>query len=103
MFCHLAALAGYIIPFGNIIGPLIVWSIKKEQYPFVDEHGKAAVNFQISMTIYILVAVLLIILVIGIFILVALGLLTLILVIIASVKANNGEPYEYPLSIRFIR
>lgn len=45
MFCHLAALAGYIIPFGNIIGPLILWSVKKDQFPFVDEHGKSAINF----------------------------------------------------------
>ncbi|HDR89101.1 MAG TPA: DUF4870 domain-containing protein [Bacteroidetes bacterium] len=103
MFCHLAALAGYIIPFGNIIGPLIIWVLKREESSFVDFHGKAAVNFQISMTLYLILAAMLIILLIGIFMLIALGVLNLILVIIASVRANSGEYFEYPLSIRFIQ
>lgn len=103
MFCHLAALAGYFIPFGNIIGPLIVWMLKREESPYIDFHGKAAVNFQISMTLYLIFAAMLIILLIGIFMLIALAILNLILVIIASVRANSGEYYEYPLSIRFIQ
>ena len=50
MFCHLSALAGYIgVPFGNVIGPLIVWQIKKNEIPSVDAHGKAALNFQITV------------------------------------------------------
>ena len=51
MFCHLAALAGFIIPFGNIIGPLIVWQIKKEEFPFVEDQGKESLKFQISIFI----------------------------------------------------
>jgi uncharacterized Tic20 family protein len=103
MFCHLAALAMFIIPFGNVIGPLVVWSIKKDQYPSVNEHGKEALNFQISMLIYMLVSAVLIILLVGIFLLIGLGVLNLVLIIVASVRANAGESFKYPLSITFIQ
>jgi len=103
MFCHLAALAGFIVPFGNVIGPLIIWLIKKDESAFVDDQGKESLNFQISFTIYALVAALLIIVVIGIVLLIALGVLMLILVIVAAIKASNGEHYRYPMSIRFIK
>ena len=102
MLCHLSALAGFIFPFGNIIGPLIFWAIKKDQYDWVDQHGKEALNFQISMTIYMLISALMIIILIGIFFLVALGIINLVFIILASVKANNGEDFSYPLAIRFI-
>lgn len=102
MFCHLSGLVGFVIPFGNIIAPLIIWMIKKEEYPLVNDQGKEALNFQISMTIYILASVILIFLVIGIPLLVILGLFGLIMVIIASIKANEGEKYRYPLTIRFL-
>jgi uncharacterized protein len=103
MLCHLSALAGYVIPFGNIIGPLIIWLIKREQYPEVDRQGKDSLNFQISMALWVIVSAILILLVIGIFALIALGILNLILIIVASVKSNNGERFKYPLSIEFIR
>ena len=102
MLCHLAALAGYVIPFGNIIGPLIVWQVKKDSHPYVDTQGKAALNFQISLTIYAIIAAMLIFAVIGIVLLPLVGLFGIIMVIIASVKANNGEGFSYPLSITFI-
>ena len=60
MLCHLSALAGFVVPFGSIIGPLIVWLIKKDEMPIVDEHGKKALNFQITMAIAYLVCFLLI-------------------------------------------
>jgi len=72
MLCHLTALAGFVFPLGNIIGPLIVWAIKKDQYPWVDQHGKESLNFQISMTIYLFISAIMIIILIGIFLLVAL-------------------------------
>jgi uncharacterized Tic20 family protein len=102
MFCHLAGLAGFIFPFGNVIAPLIIWLVKKEEYELVNDQGKEALNFQISMTIYILASVILIILVIGIALLIILGLFSLIVVIIAAIKANEGERYRYPLTIRFL-
>ena len=104
MGCHLAALAGFIgIPFGHILGPLAVWMIKKNDYPFVDEQGKEALNFQLSMTIYAFIAVILIFVIIGFMTLIALAVADLILVIIAAMKASNGESFRYPATIRFIK
>lgn len=103
MLCHLGALAGYVIPFGNIVGPLIAWQIKKDTSEFVDYHGKEALNFQITVTIAMFVSILLILVIIGIFLLIAIPIIDLVLVIIAAVKASNGELYRYPLTIRFIK
>ncbi|MDZ7291403.1 MAG: DUF4870 domain-containing protein [candidate division KSB1 bacterium] len=102
MFCHLSALAGFIIPFGNIIGPLVIWSIKKDEFPLVNDQGKEALNFQISMTIYIIASLVLILLLIGIPLLIGVGFFGLIVTIIAAVKANEGIKYRYPLNIRFV-
>ena len=102
MFCHLSALAGFVIPFGNIIAPLVIWILKKEEYPHVNDQGKEAINFQISMTIYIIASIILIVIVIGIPLLILLGLFELIVIVIASIKANEGEKYRYPFAIRFL-
>ena len=103
MLCHLSALATFVFPLGNIIGPLVVWLIKKDESAFVDDQGKESLNFQISFTIYCIIAVFLILFIIGIFLLIALGVLFLVLIIIGTVKANSGEKFRYPLSIKFIR
>jgi uncharacterized protein len=108
MFCHLAGLAVFvpILPgFGGIIGPLIVWLIKKDESPFVDEQGKEAVNFQITMFIYGVVTVLLCFVCIGFFLAPAVVVADLICLIIAAMKSNDGEHYRYPpyLIIRFIK
>ena len=103
MLCHLLAFAGIVFPLvGNILGPLVVWLVKKEGMAFVDDQGKESLNFQISMTIYGFVAGLLCFVVIGIPIAIALGIFWIIMVILASVKASSGERYRYPLTIRFI-
>ena len=104
MFCHLAGLCVFVVPFvGNIVGPLILWQIKKDEYPFVGEQGKEAVNFQISMTIYGLISVALSFVCIGIFLLAAVGVVDLVFLLIAAVKANNGQHYRYQLTIRVIK
>lgn len=103
MLCHLAALAGYVIPLGTILGPLVVWLLKRESSPFVDDQGKEALNFQISFLIYIIISVILCLLLIGFLLLIALGIVGLILVIMAAIKAYEGESYRYPLTIRFIK
>jgi len=104
MVCHLLGLAGLPLPIaGNIVGPLIIWQIKKDDFPFVDEQGKEAVNFQISMSIYGLVAAVLIFACIGAFLLPAVYIVDLVFLLIAAVKANNGHHYRYPLTIRFIK
>ena len=102
MLCHLSALAMFMVPFGNIFGPLLVWMFKKDQYAEVNRQGKDALNFQISILIYTLLAVLLMILLVGFLLLVAIGLFNLIIIIIATVKSNNGERFEYPLTINII-
>ena len=89
--------------FGNIFGPLIVWLMKRSESPAVDAHGKEALNFQISMTIWTLLCWATSVVLIG-FVLGPLAMATnIVLTIIASVKASNGEFYRYPLTIRFIK
>jgi len=102
MFCHLGGLA-YFIPLGNIIVPLILWSMRKDESELVNREGKKALNFQISFTIYMFVAMILVFVIVGILALVILGLLNLILVIIAVVKTLNNEEFEYPMTIKFIQ
>jgi hypothetical protein len=102
MLCHLSTLAGFVIPFGNIVGPLVMWTIKKDEFPLVEDQGKEALNFQISMTIYIIASVILIFLLVGIPLLIGLGLFDLIVTVIAAINANDGVKYRYPLCIRFV-
>lgn len=102
MACHLAALSLYIgIPFGNILGPLLVWMLKKNESSFVDEQGRESLNFQISVTLYLLVCLLLVFLLVGIPLLFVLGIAHLILTIVGAVRASSGENYRYPMTIRF--
>lgn len=117
--CHLAALVGLLANgVGFILGPLFVWLVKRNEHPFIDEHGKEAVNFQITIFLAIFVLTLtpvIVFLVISpaevgfglIPLIVLLGLalfvLDLVLTIVAAIRANSGERYRYPLSIRFIR
>lgn len=102
MLCHLSALAAFVFPLGNIFGPLIVWLVKKDESPFVDDQGKESLNFQISFTIYCIFAAILTVIFIGFILLIALGVAFLILVIIAAVKANEGEEFRYPFTIRLV-
>ncbi|MBW8034487.1 MAG: DUF4870 domain-containing protein [Planctomycetes bacterium] len=104
ILCHLAGLLGYTaIPFANVLGPLVIWLIKKDEIPALNAHGKAAINFQISMAIYFIACIPLCIIVIGVFGMIALGILNVIFIIIATVKAADGEVYDYPLSIKFLK
>ncbi len=103
MIAHLAALAGYVIPFGNIIGPLIVWAMKRQEMPFVNDQGKEALNFQITVTLVVVVCLALFFLVIPIFIASILGIVALVLCIIAALKANEGLPYRYPFTLRLVK
>jgi len=104
MLCHLLALCGLVMPFGgNILGPLVLWLVKKEGMPFVDDQGKESLNFQISVTIYGVGAALLYITGIDIVLCGALGVFWLVMVIIATVAANKGERYRYPLTIRLLK
>ena len=104
MLCHLTALVFLVgIPFGNIIGPLVVWLLKRHDMPLVDEEGKEALNFQISMTIYFIVSALSCFILVGFLLVVPVVLINIIFTIIAAVKTSDGEKYQYPLTIRFFK
>ncbi|MCB0596318.1 MAG: DUF4870 domain-containing protein [Phaeodactylibacter sp.] len=102
-FAHLGFLAGLIIPFGNVVAPLVIWLVYKDRSSYVEYHSKEALNFQLTVTIAMVASGILVLLLIGIFLLIGVLLLALVLSIVAAVKANNGEYYEYPFTIRFIR
>lgn len=109
MVCHLSALLQFAGPTVlSIIGPLVVWLIKRDEHPFIDDQGKESLNFQISMTIYTwAITILLLVTCVGAVLLIAvipiLILVDVILVVVASLKANDGIAYRYPLTIRFLK
>jgi len=104
VLCHASALLGLFFHFlGHIFGPLIVWLAKRGESAEIDAHGKESLNFQLSMLIYDAVAVILCFVLIGIPILIGLWILNIILIIIASIKASEGQLYRYPLTIRFLK
>lgn len=103
MFAHLSALVGFLIPFGSILGPLIIWQIKKAEMPFVDDQGKESLNFQITVVIAVLACLLLSVILIGFLLLPIVGIAALVLTIMAGIKANNGETYRYPFTLRLIK
>ena len=104
MLCHITGLAGLLTAgFGNWIGPLVIWLLKKEEYPFVDDQGKEALNFQITCLIGFLIGLITTWLIIGFLIIAVVGVLWLIYTIIAAVQASEGVTYRYPFSIRLIK
>ncbi len=137
---HLSALSQFIIPFGNFILPIVIWSSQKKESEFIDNHGKQVINFQLSLLLYYLVGflvagafglyylfnvikiknlyeididvenyggsqfwslILIACIAVGVFIFSKIS--EFILIIIASVKASNGEKYNYPLTINFLK
>ena len=103
MLCHFSAFAGLIFPFGNFLAPLIIWLIKKEELPLVEDQGREVLNFQISMTIYFLISGILCIILIGIPIVIGLIIFCFIITIIAAISANDGKAYRYPINLRLIK
>src|SRR5206468_5860510 len=104
VLCHASALLGLFFHFlGHLLGPLIVWLVKRGDSPEIDAHGKESLNFQISMLIYDAIAAILCLVLIGIPILIALWIMNTIFVIIASIRASEGKFYRYPITIRLIK
>ena len=103
MFCHLAAFGCFLFPFGGILGPLICWLSKKDESTWVNENGKASMNFQLSILLYLVLTIPLCFILIGIPILAVIWTLRIVCIIIASVKASKGEEFKYPLAIPFIQ
>jgi uncharacterized protein len=104
MVAHLSAFGGVIVPvIGSILGPFLVWQLKGKEYPFVSDQAKEALNFQISMGIYFVVSAVLVIVLIGLLLLPLLAVVEFIFILVAAFRANQGERYRYPLTIRFIK
>jgi uncharacterized protein len=103
MFLHLSQLANLVLPPAGIIVPIVIWQIKKDEMPALDAHGKMVVNWLISSLIYGIISGILVLVVVGIFFLLALGILGIVFPIIGAIKANNGEYWEYPLTIKFLK
>ena len=110
MIAHIVALTALISVIGAILGPLIVWLVKKDTMPFVDDQAKEALNFNITVAIAILAlsavgTVLLIVLIGVLFYLAAfaVGVAWLVLTIVAAIKANEGVAYRYPFTLRLIK
>jgi uncharacterized Tic20 family protein len=115
MFAHLSSLlgglltSGWAFSAGFFIGPLIIWLMKKETMPFVDDQGKEALNFAITVSIICVALMIMTIMTFGlgalltIPLLMAIGITSLVFVIIAAVKANEGVRYRYPVSIRLVK
>jgi uncharacterized Tic20 family protein len=90
------------VPCGNILGPLIIWLVKKPEMPGLDTVGRTVLNFQISWTIYAIIAGLSIWLCIGVVLVPAVLIAWLVFLILGAVKTSNGEPYQFPLTIKFL-
>lgn len=100
---YAASFAGYIIPLGSILGPLIVWLMKRDEFEFANQCGKNCLNFKISLFIYVVISMVLAFVGIGFILLGVLALMDIICTIIAIIKAAEGKAYQYPLTIKFIK
>ena len=94
---HLSTFAGLIVPFGSVIGPLAVWLTRRDRDPFIDQAGREALNFGISIAIYGSV------LLVGIPLLIMGVIAWVVLASLAAAKASEGQPYRYPLTLRLVR
>ncbi len=106
MICHLLPFVGCLvpgIPVLNIVAPLVLWLIKKESMPFVDQQGKEVLNFQITVSIALFACLVTIWLILPLFIAFGIGIAAIVLMIIGAIKANDGVAYRYPFTLRLIK
>lgn len=109
MFTHLSPLAGYVIPFGNIIGPLVMWSMKRDQSPFLERVGREALNFQITVAMALVACIVLgfVTLLVGFIVLIPvmilIGIADLVLMILAAIEASHGREYRFPVCLRLVQ
>src|SRR5215469_2837763 len=102
MVAHLAALAGFVFPLGNVLGPLVVWLARRGESPFVDDQAKEALNFNITVAFGALACFVLLWVLIGILLFAPLVLYWLVMTIIAAAKASEGIRYHYPFALRLV-
>jgi uncharacterized Tic20 family protein len=100
---HLSTFAGLVVPFGSVIGPLAVWLTRRNRDPFIDQAGREALNFGISIAIYGAVVLAAALLLVGIPLLIVGVVAWVVLASLAAAKASQGQSYRYPLTMRFVR
>jgi uncharacterized Tic20 family protein len=100
---HLSTFAGLVVPFGSVIGPLAVWLTRRYRDPFIDQAGREALNFGISIAVYGVVALVAALMLVGIPLLVVGVIAWVVLGSLAAVKASQGQTYRYPLTMRLVR
>jgi uncharacterized Tic20 family protein len=100
---HLSTFAGLVVPFGSVIGPLAVWLTRRDRDPFIDQAGREALNFGISIAIYGLVMLAAALMLIGIPFLIVGVIAWVVLASLAAAKASQGQAYRYPLTMRLVR
>jgi len=103
MLAHLTAFSGFLVPLGSVIGPLVVWLVKRDQSAFVADQGKEALNFNISVLLAALICGVLVFILVGILLGVALFIFWLAMTIVAAIKANEGVRYRYPFTLRLVK
>ncbi|MBP9108647.1 MAG: DUF4870 domain-containing protein [Pyrinomonadaceae bacterium] len=103
MIMHLSQLINVLFfPIG-IVAPIVLWQTQKDKMPALDAHGKMVTNFMISMTIYMIVSIILMFVLIGFLTILAVAVMGIVFPIIGGIKANNGELWSYPLTIKFLK
>jgi uncharacterized protein len=100
---NLAMLCHILVYIGGIMAPLIIWSMKKEEHPFLDDQGKESLNFQISLIIYSFITIVLCFLIVGFLLLPILAIYSMVMPLIAGLAASKGEHYRYPFILRIIK
>lgn len=103
MYIQLSAIAGYVIPFGTVIAPVVLWLIWRDKDPYINEMGREAVNFQLSMVLYYIISFVLCFIIIGFFLITAAFIFHLAFIVIGSMQTSRGNHYRYPMIIRFIK
>ena len=103
MWIHLSGFSGYLVPFGNVIAPAILWVLWKEEDAFIDDQGREAVNFQLSILVYFMISILLFIIFIGIILMIGVGVFHVAMTVIAAIRSSQGISFRYPIIIRFIK
>lgn len=104
MWLHLSALLNMMFPFLGTVVKIVMWNSKKEEKDeFLNNHAKEAINFEISMIIYSIVALVLCVVLIGLLLLPVLAIYSLVVIIVSAVKGSEGKEYRYPMIIRFVK
>ena len=103
MAAHLSTFAGLVVPFGSVMGPLAVWLTRRDRDPFVDQAGREALNFGITIAICGAVVLAAALMLVGIPVLIVGVVAWVVLASLGAAKASQGQPYRYPLTLRLVR